>query len=75
MHTFSATIPETMYQSGQSPLSVKYLSNLSGSAKNGISIKFYIDLLVKKYINFFFIEKHNFENEKTVFTWDVIRET
>ena len=57
MHAFSPPIPDKMYQSGQSPLSVKYLSNLSGSAKNGISIKCYIDLVVQKNISTFFFHR------------------
>ena len=40
------------------PEDLKYLSNRPGNAKNGISIKFYIDLVVQKNSGlFFFIEK------------------
>ena len=47
---------------------MKELSDRSEDAKNGFSIKFYIDLVVRKKISTFFsLKKNNFENEKIFF--------
>ena len=55
------------------PEDLKYLSNRPGNAKNGISIKFYIDLVVQKISKlFFFDDKKWFWKSKKYFLGNFI---